>query len=186
MFQISTGTAISPQTFALLCSLKEPLVLIGNKMLDLTYVGIDDKEAMRELTLNLAEIVRDGDILYFAPVLSENLNSTNAQRLRLEGFVDAVNSLGKSCRVVTDVEEIRDFGAIVCSTDYYALKALKHLGYPDNIIISGFDNVSMLKNLKTRVLTVDYSTDKIAEECLNYILGRRFEQKIEHRILYNV
>lgn len=167
-------------------SLKKPIVSIGNKIFDLTYIGIDDARAMRELTERLSEEISEGDIIYYAPVLEESLHALNAQCLRLEGFINAVTSLGRSYRVVTEAEEIRDFAAIVCSTDYYMLKVLNYLGYPSDVIIGGFDNISMLKNLKERVLTVDYSTDKIAEECLNYILGRRFEPKVEHRIVYNI
>ena len=53
------------------------------------------------------------------------------------------------------------------------------------MIISGFDNISFLNNLDLPILTVDYSTERIAAECVNYILGRRFADKIEHRLVYN-
>ena len=165
--------------------LKKPIVSIGNKMFDLPYIGIDDAEAIREVTERIAEIIPFGDILYYAPVLKEDLHSTNAQRLRLRGFTQAVTSLDRSYRIVTSLEEISDFGGIVCSTDYYALQVLKHLGYAKDIIISGADNISFLKHLTSKVLTVEYSTDRIATECINYILGRRFESKIEHKLVYN-
>jgi LacI family transcriptional regulator len=149
--------------------LKKPIVLIGNKMFDLTYIGIDDAVAMREVTQRIAEKIPSGDILYFAPILKKNLHSLNAQRLRLNGFIEAVTSLKKSYRIVTDLDEISDFGGIICSTDYYALKVLKHFRYAENIIISGFHNISFLHNLDLPILTVDYSTDQIAAECINYI-----------------
>ncbi len=166
-------------------SIKKPIILIGNKLFDLPFVGIDDTKAMFELTMRIAENIPSGDVVYYAPILSKKLHSVNAQRLRLHGFTKAVISLGKSYRIVTDITDLSSFGGIVCSTDYYALNVLKHLGYPKDIIISGFDNISILKNLHSRVLTVEYSTDKIAEEALNYILGRRFADTIEHRIVYN-
>lgn len=165
--------------------LKKPIVLIGNKMFDLPYIGIDDTEAMCEVTKRIADQVPFGDILYYAPILKENLHSTNAQRLRLNGFMEAIASLGKSYRIVTRYEELSNFGGIVCSTDYYALKVLKYLEYPKDILISGFDNISLLNHFHTKVLTVEYSTDRIASECINYILGRRFTAKIEHRLVYN-
>jgi len=165
---------------------KKPIVLIGNKIFDLPYIGIDDTAAMRDVTQRIAEKVPSGDILYYAPILRKNLHSLNAQRLRLNGFIEAVTSLQKSYRVITSIDEISDFGGIVCSTDYYAIKVLKHLRYTENLIISGFDNISFLSNLELPVLTVDYSTDRIAKECINYILGRHFTLKIEHRLVYNI
>jgi len=165
---------------------KKPIVLIGNKIFDLPYIGIDDTAAMRDVTQRIAEKVPSGDILYYAPILRKNLHSLNAQRLRLNGFIEAVTSLQKSYRVITSIDEISDFGGIVCSTDYYAIKVLKHLRYTENLIISGFDNISFLSNLELPVLTVDYSTDRIAKECINYILGRHFTLKLEHRLVYNI
>ena len=166
-------------------SIKKPLVLIGNKMFDIPYVGIDDSQAMFELTKKFAQNIHSGDIIYYAPILKETLHSINAQRLRLNGFIDAMTSLEKKYRIVTSVKDISDFGGIICATDYYALGVLKHLGYPDDVKIAGFDNISLLKNFKSKVLTVEYSTDKIAEECINYILGRRFTTTIEHKLVYN-
>lgn len=167
-------------------SLKKPIVLMGNKMFNLPYIGIDDASAMKELTLKLAEDISEGDILYYAPILRrDDLHATNAQRLRLAGFLEAVTSLGKGYRIVTSLEDIADFGGIVCSTDYYAARVLKHLGYPKDIKIAGFDNISLLKSLDSCVLTVEYSTDRIAEECINYILGRPFTAEIEHTLIWN-
>ena len=165
--------------------LKKPIVLIGNKMFDLPYIGIDDAVAMREVTQRIAKKIPSGDILYFAPILKKNLHSLNAQRLRLNGFIEAVTSLKKTYRVVTSIDEVSNFGGIVCSTDYYALKVLKHFRYIENIIISGFDNISFLSNVDVPILTVDYSTDRIATECINYILGRLFVTEIQHRLVYN-
>lgn len=166
-------------------SLKKPLVLIGNKIFDLPFIGIDDFGAMFELTKRIADMTPTGDIVYYAPILKKELHSTNAQRLRLDGFTAAVKSLGKPYRIVRDIGELSSFGAIVCPTDYYVLSVLKHLGYPSDITIGGFDNISLLKSIHSSVLTVDYSTDKIAEECLNYILGRRYTPQIEYKLVYN-
>ena len=78
-----------------------------------------------------------------------------------------------------------DFGGIACSTDHYAIIVLKQLGFPSDIKISGFDNISALKELGVSVLSVEYSTDEIAEESINYLLGRRFKSKIEYKVVYN-
>ncbi len=166
-------------------SLKKPIVLIGNRLFGLPFIGIDDAKAMFELSHKLTEKTTAGDILYFAPVLKKKLHSTNAQRFRLNGFLEAMNALGRSYRIVTDVEEISDFGGIICATDYYVLRVLKHLGHPKDVPIAGFDNISALKALHTRVLSVEYPTEKIAQEAINYILGRQYTSKIEHQLAYN-
>ena len=169
-----------------LYSLKKPIVLIGNKLFDLPFVGIDDMKAMYDLSRKFAENMPSGDILYFAPVLKKQLHSSNAQRMRLAGFVQAMKTLKKSYRIITDVEELSHFSGIICATDYYALRVLKHLGYPKDLQIAGFDNISMLKDITVRVLSVEYSTDKIAEESINYILGRKYMCKVEHSLVYNI
>ena len=169
-----------------LYSLKKPIVLIGNKLFDLPFVGIDDMKAMYDLSRKFAENTPSGDILYFAPVLKKQLHSSNAQRMRLAGFVQAMKTLKKSYSIITDVEELSDFSGIICATDYYALRVLKHLGYPKDLQIAGFDNISMLKDITVRVLSVEYSTDKIAEESINYILGRKYMCKVEHSLVYNI
>ena len=169
-----------------LLSLKRPIVLIGNKLFDLPFVGINDTKAMYDVSQKIAEDVPSGDILYFAPVLKKRLHSSNAQRMRLEGFVRAMETLKRSYRIVTDAEELSDCGAIVCATDYYVLRALKHLGYSNDVYIAGFDNISLLTDVPIKVLSVEYSTDKIAEETINYILGRPYTSKVEHTLVCNM
>ncbi len=169
-----------------LYSLKKPIVLIGNKLFDLPFVGIDDMKAMSDLSRTFAKNAPSGDILYFAPVLKKQLHSSNAQLMRLEGFVQAMKMLGQSYRIVTDVKELSNCAGIICATDYYVLQALKHLGNPKNVHIAGFDNISVLKDIPVRVLSVEYSTDKIAEETINYILGRKYTSKVEHGLIYNI
>ncbi|MBQ9798138.1 MAG: LacI family DNA-binding transcriptional regulator [Clostridia bacterium] len=166
-------------------TIKKPIVLIGNRLFDLPFIGIDDGMAMRQLTKRLAQAVACKDILYFAPALKKPLHAINAQRLRLDGFMQAMNELGRSYRVVTEIEELTDFGGIVCGNDYYAMRALKYLGYPKDVPIAGFDNISVLKDISVRVLSVEYSTDKIAEEAINFILGRPYTSKVEHELVCN-
>ena len=168
-----------------LYSLKRPLVLIGNKLFDLPFVGINDEAAMYDLSLKIAENSGAGEILYFAPVLNKQLHSLNAQRMRLNGFIDAMKAHNKGYRIVTSVEELTVCGGIICATDYYVLRALKHIGYPKDLSVGGFDNISVLKNLAVKVLSVEYSTDKIAEESINYILGREYKSEVEHSLVYN-
>jgi DNA-binding LacI/PurR family transcriptional regulator len=166
-------------------SINKPLVLIGNQMFDLPFIGIDDFSAMYTLTEKIAQTITEGSITYFAPILKQPLHSKNAQKLRLAGFTEAVKSMKRDYRIVTNISDIGKNSGIICATDHYAMSVLKHLEFPKDIVIAGFDNISLLKNAASKVLTVEYSTDKIAEECMNYILGRRYEPQIEYKLVYN-
>ena len=86
-------------------------------------------------------------------------------------------------RIITDINEIENFGGVVCSTDYYALQVLERFSYSKNIAIAGFDNISLWQNLHLPLLTVQYSTDKIAKQCMRYLLGRPYQRVIEHTLL---
>ena len=66
------------------------------------------------------------------------------------------------------------------------MKALKKIAYASDVKIAGFDNISILKDLEARVMTVEYSTDQIALECVKYVLGRKYTKKIEYAIVYNM
>ena len=167
-------------------SLKKPIVLIGNRLFDLTFVGIDDEQAMYDLSLEFANNISSDDILYFAPVLRKPLHSMNAQRMRLNGFIRAMEVSEKSYRIVTDIEDLSNSGGIICATDYYVLQALKHLGYSKDLQLAGFDNISILENVGHKVMSVEYPTDKIAEESINFILGRQYTSKIKHSLVYNM
>ncbi|MBE6591914.1 MAG: LacI family transcriptional regulator [Ruminococcaceae bacterium] len=166
-------------------SLKKPLILIGNKLFDLPYIGIDDTLAMYELTLRFTEHTFNGDLVYYAPVLKKPLHQKNAQRLRLDGFIKAAKEKGLSYRIALSEDELGDMGALVCSTDHHLIKALKDSNYNGNIPLAGFDNSALLKMLPYSILTVESDSEKIATQCINYILGRAYESKIAHKVVYN-
>lgn len=173
----------SPEYENYLRSILKPLILIGNRMFDLPYVGIDDRKAMEEITLRLTEQAPETPVVYYAPIMRKKLNKENAQNLRLQGFHDAMKKCKKEFRLITDPTELSQNQTIVCATDYYAISALKHLGFPSDVKISGFDNISHLKSFSTPVLTVEYSTDQIARESLNYLLGKPYTPDIPHRLV---
>ena len=166
-------------------SIKKPLVLIGNPMFDLPFIGIDNTQAMYDLTTTLAQKINTDTILYYSPILNKKLNSTNAQNLRLQGFISACTYHGKQYKIITDLNEIDSSFPIVCSTDYYALKVLAHLNYPTNITIAGCDNTSLIKSLKTPIISIETNTNLVALNCINYILGKKYLSKIEYQIVDN-
>lgn len=166
-------------------SLPCPVAAAGNRLFDLTYIGIDDKQAMYDLACQLLAEAGQGEILYFAPCLKHSLHRQNAQRLRLEGFRRAVEERGRSYRIALSEEELSAGAAgTICSTDYYAARALRRLGAGYEGILAGFDHVSRFKLEDRPVWTVAYSTDRIAEECMNYFWRRTYHPTIEHTVLF--
>ena len=164
-----------------------PIAVIGNSLKDMVYIGIDDCQAMYDLTVRLLNEVKHGEITYFAPVLRKKLSRENAQSLRLQGFKAAMEESRRSYRIATSEEELSATSAgIICPADHYVLRALTRYGTDTPKRLAGFDNTSVLRRLKPKLLTVEYSTDAIASECLNYILGRKYKKEIPHRVIYNV
>ena len=169
-------------------SLMKPIVLVGNRVGDLQYIGVDDYQAMYDLATSHVATTREGEIVYFAPVLAGRLSKDNAQILRYKGFLQAMKDAGRAYRLVTEIDAL-DVGVkaagIVCSTDYYVLQVLRKTGGAEGIALAGFDNISPLQSLEKRVLTVEYSTDAIALECLKYVLGKKCQSKIAHSVVEN-
>lgn len=164
-------------------SVMKPMVTVGNRVGDLTHIGVDDRQAMYDLSCRMLEQIK-GEPVYFAPALRKHLGQGNAQTLRLQGFEQAMREHGRGYRIVTDERELssRDCG-IICSTDHYVLRALRALGVSCQSVLAGFDNLSVLRSVRDDVWTVDYSTDEIAAQCLNYFLRRSYLGVIGHRIL---
>jgi DNA-binding LacI/PurR family transcriptional regulator len=168
-------------------SIRIPMVTVGNRLFDLPHVGIDDARAMYDLSCCVIERANDGEIQYFAPILKNELHKKNAQKLRLLGFEKAMKEHGRAYRIVTEEEKLSaDCASIVCSTDHYVLRVIKHLGLSPSPHLAGFDNVSSLSSIGLSLLTVEYSTDSIAEECMNYFLRRKYEESILHSIVLNM
>ncbi len=169
-------------------SVSKPLVLIGNRIADIPRIGVDDYTATKKLAEKLMdECSEDEEIVYFSPVLRKPLDEDNAQIARLNGFLAAVEERKFNYRVVKTIDEIQETDRnIVCSTDHYVLRILNKLGIDKNRRLAGFDNINALRSMNVRVLTVDYSTDELALECIRYILGRRFHSTVDYKIVYNI
>jgi len=165
-------------------SLRCPLVTVGNRLFDFDFIGVDDYSAMYDLTEKFLSLTGSGELQYFAPILKKDIHEKNAQRLRARGFKDAAEKMGRNYTFAYSEKELSgDASGIVCSTDYYALRALRSIGVESKALLAGFDNVSLLQGLGKKIFTVDYSTDDIAKECMNYFLRRKYKSKIEYSVL---
>lgn len=166
-------------------SLNVPLVTIGNRLFDLPYIGVDNFSAMHDVTVEMLKQT-NGELQYFAPALEKNLSENNAQRQRAAGFIAAAERDNRLYKIITNENELSSKAeGTICSTDYYLLKALKKLEFKRDMKIAGFDYIPMLSYIDAKVLTVAYSTDEIADECMNYFLKRKYKSAIAYRVYYN-
>ncbi len=164
-------------------TINKPIVTVGNKLFDFAYVGIDDFNAMYDLTCAVLKKC-EGEVSYFAPILKQNLHKNNAQELRFNGFKKAIEESAKKYNIVLDEKDLDNgLTAVICSTDYYMLNAINKFGINNDKVIAGFDNIPALKKLKLKTLTVEYSTNDIANECMNYFLRRKYNNNISHTIV---
>ncbi len=162
-------------------SIRRPIVTVGNRLFDLPYIGIDDETAMYDLTCRMLCRAGEGEILYFAPVLKKKLHKDNAQHLRLSGFERAMRERSRAYRIVYAEDALSANAAgIVCSTDHYVLRVLQALGLSLAPRLAGFDNAV---SFGIDVDTVEYSTNSIAAECMNFFLRRRYNSKILYSIV---
>ena len=91
---------------------------------------------------------------------------------------------GRSFFVATAEKDLpQQADGIICSTDHYLQRVLRHVGVESPVRLAGFDNVSFLRSLRSDILTVDHSTDRLAAECMNYFLRRDYQSVIPHRIV---
>ncbi len=179
LFSVGSDNA---EYLSYLHSIMRPLVTVGNRMEGLTYIGVDDEQAMYDLTMQMPQ--RDGEMLYFAPILKKTLHSLNAQYRRFDGFRRAAEKREQAWRLVTDEADLHENCAgIVCSTDHYVFRVLEHFTFSCKTPLAGFDHVSAPSHSCDRMLTVEYSTDRIAKECMHYFLKRTFDPCIPHAVV---
>lgn len=151
-----------------------PIVAVGNDTGLLPYVGINDREAMRDM---VEEVISEGykKLVYFSPPLK--YENAFAQQRRYAGFSDAAR--GTDFEVVTDDEKLRadydNLTAVICSTDYYAMRAYFKVG---SAKVVGFDNLQSIKKFRLNIDSVGYSMKKIAESALDIIFGKKRNGRI--------
>jgi len=142
-----------------------PIVSVGNRVESLPYVGIDDFAAMRELTGKVLN-EKPQNIIYFSPAL--NYSDAYAQKKRYEGFLNVVGN--KKYSVVTNIDDIKEHynekTTIICSNDYYALKAYFK---SSNVKVVGFDNIKAINKYKIGIDSVGYSVAEIANAAVEII-----------------
>lgn len=151
-----------------------PIVAVGNPLSSAPFVGVDYYRAMRDMT---EHVLKKGyrNIIYFSPALK--YDSAFSQKKLYEGFLDSIKN--NPYTLVTDIDDIKtsylDNTAIICSTDYYALKVYFKT---KNAYITGFDNIDILDDYKIKIDSVAYSMTEIAKIAIDILLGVKRENTI--------
>lgn len=150
--------------------LNMPVVAVGNNILSVPYIGIDDFAAMKDVT---EYVIKNNykNIIYFSPAIQ--YDDAYAQKRRFEGFLEAVKDK-RPYSVICDIEKINEEypedTVIICSNDYYALKVYFKV---KNVRIFGFDNIDILDKYRIPITSVDYSASLIAEKAVDVIINNK-------------
>lgn len=159
-----------------LSSLEIPMITIGNRVPGIPYVGVDNYQAMYDLTVRR---ISQGfqNLHYFAPVLERNGGNIDAQQQRYQGFQDAAKAHRVPYTLFTSQPESPTAlcpdakTAVLASTDYYALR-LVYSGVPVSQV-SGFDRIRALNSYRISLTTVDSHSQETSREILNLFLSQQ-------------
>lgn len=171
-----------------LTSLALPIVTICNRIPggDWPYIGIDDREAMKEATGHVLSKGYQRIVFVCPPLAYRGIRNIHTQEERLQGCLEALESF-KSEIDLTIVQE-RDYiqsiaalpleqgrTAVMCTCDIHALEVLHYLQdvrglrVPEDVGVMGFDDIDVLKYVKPKLATVKYNVEemgKLAVDCL--------------------
>lgn len=154
-----------------LLSLNIPVVTIGNKLENISYVGINNRLAMIE---TVEYVLSKGweKLIYVTPDLSKN--NTFAQSERLSAFCDFCekNNVDFSVVKLSQAEKEIDLckkNAFICPTNIYAVKLLS-LAEQYKVGIIGFDNIRLISELNLTLDSVSYDTEQTAKAVSGYII----------------
>lgn len=181
-----------------LSKLTIPVIVIDGKMGDLCSIGVDNEQAVYEMTEHV--IVEHGKrkILYLSGP-AENVEGIQ----RLAGFqkcveahhlsnekdfsimygdywIDSGSSVIQECLQTFGIPE-----AVICANDYMAIGALeelKNMGYrvPEDVIITGFDNSFDGQYHMPRITTIAKPMYEIGMEACRCLVEKDIKHKVYH------
>ncbi|GAA4832451.1 LacI family DNA-binding transcriptional regulator [Paenibacillus vulneris] len=184
IFAINQGEAFNDY----LKSLSIPVVTICNYVSDdWSYIGIDDREAMKEAVRYICGKQYERFIYVCPPLAYRGKTNIYTQEERLAGCLEGLKESGIEAQptVITDKDYIgsisrMDFGsgtktAIICSCDIYALEVMNHLKgrglrIPDDVGLMGFDNIDVLKYVSPALTTVEYAVEEFGSRAVQCVI----------------
>ncbi len=170
-----------------LISLKLPIVTICNRIEgDWSYIGIDDREAMKDATRHVLSKGYQQIVFVCPPLAYRGIRNIHTQEERLKGCLEAIE-LHKTeidLTIIQDRDYIQSLAnvsldrgktAVMCTCDVHALEVLHYfqeirsLQVPEDVGVMGFDDIDVLKYVKPKLATVEYNVEemgKLAVDCL--------------------
>lgn len=171
----------------LLLKAKCPVVYIRSERNGFYSIVHDDRQAMKDVTSHLIKKYGVKDVCH----MSGRMELFDA-RERLAGYEEAMEEAGLevTSRMVFSGEyysrktkEALDFfyssrdrypEAIVCANDHMAVSVVDELArrgvkVPEEVLVSGYDNMVISRNCSTPVTTFEIDSDLMAKEALNII-----------------
>jgi LacI family transcriptional regulator len=169
--------------------LNTPIVTIGNRVSKtLPFVGIKDRQAIKEAVLHIAAKGYE-QIIYVSPPLEyrgkENIYSVEE---RLAGYKEGIAALNtRYTPVILRNKKYREQlesmsfeasrTAILCSSDIYALEILnlfrgRGIRVPEDVGLMGFDNIKALKYVVPSLTTIGYPIQEMGYKVVDCLLAQ--------------
>lgn len=153
-----------------------PAVTVGNALESIPYVGIDNYQAMRDAAQFIFEKGYTFVQYVAPPVLKKPDCNVSAPLARLHGFRDCAEQAGAAytiCFGEQAVQPPQPGSAILCSSDYYALRLAQQFGKTQGIM--GFDDISVLKDFGVPLDSVAYDIAGLSRAVTDRLLGRQHD-----------
>lgn len=181
-----------------------PVVLVGQRNGELSYIAHDDYEAGKKIARHAIDLGHK-KCLYVG--VSEEDESVGV--VRKQGFLNTMNEVGIEPKVIETsfsrqdnydraLEYLKNSDAtyIACATDYIAtavVKAAQESGFiiPDDLSISGFGGYNEFEFVTPSLTTVRYPFKKSGEKALNFLLElisnkeKEFKEVLPNELIKN-
>lgn len=166
-----------------------PAISIGQTHKDITCISVDNRSGMKELCDHVILKHAAKKIVYIAGSMDNDDSNTRLEVIRESMKAHGYNFDSKDvyysnwevklCRdivheIVSDRDNLPD--AIMCANDSLAMHTILTLTeagikVPDEIIVTGFDNLSEGQNYYPAITTVDQCYDEVGKCCSKYLLS---------------
>ncbi|MBD1379465.1 LacI family DNA-binding transcriptional regulator [Metabacillus arenae] len=170
--------------------LQIPIITIFNYISnEWEYVGIQEREAMKEATKFIASRDYKHYVYICPPLAYSGKSNIYTQEERVNGFLEGLSesNIDSKPQIIKNREYIqalekmtfneKERTAVICSCDLYALEVLnffKSKGYeiPEKVGIMGFDDIDMLKYVTPRLTTVKYPIVEIGIKAVESLVHK--------------
>lgn len=163
---------------------QKPVMMVSNKAGEkFPFIGADDEIAMMNITNQVVEKGYKNTVLYIPPMRYLGQTNIYAQKIRADAYKKVIEETKVGGTIVTleddVIANIKNSGektAVLCASDIYALRLLKRLkkeglNVPEDVGVTGFDNIASLDFFEKRLTTVNYPIKKIGETAVEQLLN---------------